>query len=180
MAKNLFFGSLDHPKMHLRDFWIILHDLVTLPEVGKHLVLPQYAISSRSNRPNPRKWPKTSILVLWIIQKCICVTFEWPFMTWWPCRRLENIQSYHIMQYQVDPTDQIPENGQRTLFWLFVSFKNAFLWSLNDPSWLGNVAKWSKTFSTITICNIKLIRSTNLKKMAENLILGHFWAHLHE
>ena len=53
-AKNLFFGSLDHSKMHLRDFWMILHDLVRLPIVWKHLVLSPYAISSRSNRPNSR------------------------------------------------------------------------------------------------------------------------------
>ena len=27
------------------------------------------------------------------------------------------------MQYQVDPTDQTPENDQKPLFWLFGSFK---------------------------------------------------------
>ena len=78
-------------KMPFYEFWTILHDLVMFPNVRKHLVLSQYAISSRSNRPNPRKWPKTSFLALWIIQKCICVTFEWSFTTWWPCRKLENI-----------------------------------------------------------------------------------------
>ena len=82
MAKNLFFGLLDHSKMDICDLWMILHDLVTLPKVGKHLVLSQSAISSRSNRPNSRKWPKTSFLALWIIQKCIFVIFEWPHMTW--------------------------------------------------------------------------------------------------
>ena len=46
------FGSL---KMYFRDIWMILCDLVTLPKVGKHLVLSQYAISSRSNRPKSRK-----------------------------------------------------------------------------------------------------------------------------
>ena len=100
MAKNLFFGSLDHSKMHFCDLWMILHDLVTLPKVGTHLVLSQYAISSRSNRPNSRKWPKTSFLGYWVIQK-------------------------------------------------------AFLSSLNDPSWPGNIAECWKTFSTITLCNIK-------------------------
>ena len=82
MAENLFFGSLDHSKMHFSDLWMILHDLVMLPNVGKHLVLSQYAISSRSNRPNSRKWPKTSFLALWIIQKCIFVTFEWSSTNW--------------------------------------------------------------------------------------------------
>ena len=82
MAKNLFFGNLDHPKMDFYDFWMIQLDLVTLPKVGKHLVLSQYAISSRSNRPNSRKWPKTSFLAFWIIQKWIFVIFEWSFMIW--------------------------------------------------------------------------------------------------
>ena len=77
MAKNLFFGLLDHSKMHFWYLWMILHDLVTLEKVGKHLVLSQYAISSRSNRPNSRKWPKTSFLAFWIIQKCILLLFEW-------------------------------------------------------------------------------------------------------
>ena len=35
-----------------------LHDLVMLPYAGEHLVLSHYAISSRSNRPKSRKWPK--------------------------------------------------------------------------------------------------------------------------
>ena len=81
-AKILFFGSLDHSKIHFCDPWMILHDLITLPKVGKHLVLSQYATSSRSNRPNSRKWPKTSFGALWNIQKCIFGFFEWSFMTW--------------------------------------------------------------------------------------------------
>ena len=82
MAKNLLFGTLDHSKIHFPDFSMILHDLAVLPIVGKHLVLSKYAISSRSNRPNSRKWPKTSFLAFWIIQKWIFVIFEWSFMTW--------------------------------------------------------------------------------------------------
>ena len=82
MAKNLFIGSLDHSKMHFCDFRMTLHNMATLPNVGKHLVLSHYATSSRSNRPKSRKWPKTSFLALWVIQKCIFVTFEWSFMTW--------------------------------------------------------------------------------------------------
>ena len=82
MAKNLFSGNLDHSKMDFYDFWMIQLDLLTLPKVGKHLVLSQYAISSRSNRPNSRKWPKTSFLAFWIIQKWIFVIFEWSFMIW--------------------------------------------------------------------------------------------------
>ena len=74
------------------------------------------------------------------------------------------------MQYQVDPADQTTENDQKPLFWLFGSFKNALFWFLNDPAWLGNVAKWLKTFSTITICNIKSSWCTKLKKTAKNQI----------
>ena len=76
------------------------------------------------------------------------------------------------MRYQVDPTDQTPDNGLKHLFWLFGSFKNAFLWSLNDPSWPGNVAESWKTFSTITICNIKSTQQTKLQKMTKNLFFG--------
>ena len=61
------------------------------------------------------------------------------------------------------PAPPAQENGQKPLYWLFGSFKNAFFWLLNDSAWPGNVVKWLKTFSTTTICNIKLIRSTNLK-----------------
>ena len=77
MTKNLFFGSLDHSKMHSCDLWMILHGLVMLSKVGRHFVPSQYAISSRSNRPKSRKWPKNSFLALWIIQKCNFVIFEW-------------------------------------------------------------------------------------------------------
>ena len=45
------------------------------------------------------------------------------------------------MQYQVDPTDQTQETGQKPRFWLFGSFKNDFSWFLNDPAcaiWLPN------------------------------------------
>ena len=82
MAKNLFFGNLDHSKMNFYDFWMIQLDLLTLPKVGKHLVLSQYAISSRVSRPNYTKWPKTSFFALWIIQKYIFLIFEWSFTTW--------------------------------------------------------------------------------------------------
>ena len=30
---------------------------------------------------------------------------------------------------------QTQENGQKHVFWLFGSFKKAFLWFLNDPAW---------------------------------------------
>ena len=77
------------------------------------------------------------------------------------------------MQYQVDLPDQSPENSQKPHFWTFGSFKKAFLRSLYDPSWPGNIAESWKTFSTITICNIKAIQHTKLKKMAKNLFFGY-------
>ena len=115
MAKHLFLAPWIIQKCTFEIFWMILHDLVTLPKVGKHLLPLQHAISSRSNGPNPRKWPKTSFLALWIIQKCIFVTFEWS--------------------------------------------------SIADI-----MAKLLGSFSIIKICNTKLIRSTKLKKTANNWI----------
>ena len=53
------FGSMDHSKTHFRDFWMILHDLVTLLNVEKHFVLSLYAISGPSEVPKSRKWQKT-------------------------------------------------------------------------------------------------------------------------
>ena len=76
------------------------------------------------------------------------------------------------MQYQVDTRHQTPENGQKPLFWLFGSFKNAFLWSLHASSWPSNIAESWKVFSTITICNIKSIQQTKLQKMAKTLHFG--------
>ena len=92
-----------------------LYELLPLRNVEKHLVLSWCAISSRSNRPKSKKWPKTSFLALWIIQKCIFVIFEW--------------------------------------------------------SSIGDImAKLLGPFSIIKICNTKLIRSTKLKKTANNWI----------
>ena len=105
MAKNLFLARWIIQKLHFSDFWMILHDLVRLPNPEKHLVPSQYTISSWSNRPKFQKWLKTSFWALWIIQKCIFVALDWPFMTWQRCQMLENIQYYHIMQYLANPTD---------------------------------------------------------------------------
>ena len=43
------------------------------------------------------------------------------------------------MQFEVDPMHRTQENGQKPCFWLFGSFKKAFLWLLNDPAW---VIRW--------------------------------------
>ena len=72
------FGTLDHSKMLPGDFWMILHDLVVLPNVGKHIVLSSYAISSRSINPKSRKprfWHFGSF------KRAFFVIFEWSSMT---------------------------------------------------------------------------------------------------
>ena len=93
-------------------------------------------------------------------------------MTCYHSQTLRNILYYQNMRYQVNPTDQSQDNEQKPLFWVFGSFKNAFLWWLNDPSWPGYLAKCCKTLSSITICNIKSIQEAKLLKMAKNLIFG--------
>ena len=40
------------------------------------------------------------------------------------------------MQYQLNPMNQTQEIGQKPHFWLFGSFKKAFLRFLNDPAWV--------------------------------------------
>ena len=50
------------------------------PNCQHHLVKWKYAISSRSDERNSRKWPKTSFLAVWIIQKGIFLIFEWSSM----------------------------------------------------------------------------------------------------
>ena len=70
------------------------------------------------------------------------------------------------MQYQVDPTGQTLENDHNPLFWLFGPFKDAFLRLLNDLSRPGYLAESWETFSTTTVCNIKSIKQTILRKMA--------------
>ena len=52
---------------------------------------------------------------------------------------MHTIDFYQNMQYKVDPMHQTQENGQKPLFWLFGSFKKAFLRFLNDPAW---VIRW--------------------------------------
>ena len=80
IAQNLIFGSLDHSKIRFWGFWMILYDLATLPNIEEHLVLSKFAISSRLDGPKSRKWPKTSFLAIWIIQKWFFMVFEWSSM----------------------------------------------------------------------------------------------------
>ena len=61
---------------HAKNWWHHYHIMKTT-----YLAQSKYVIWSRSNGPNSRKWPKPSFLTLWIIQKCIFVTFEWSSMS---------------------------------------------------------------------------------------------------
>ena len=73
--------------MRFYGFWMILYDLATLPNVGEHLVLSKFAISSRLDGPKWRKWTKTSFLAIWIIQKWFFMVFEWSSM-WYMVTKL--------------------------------------------------------------------------------------------
>ena len=71
-------------------FWLIwsfknkcltfLNDPACAPNILERLFLSDYAISSWPDRPNSRKWPKTSFLAIWIIQKWFFMVFEWSSM----------------------------------------------------------------------------------------------------
>ena len=59
------------------------------------------------------------------------------------------------MQFEVDPMHLTQKNGQKPNFWLFGSFKKAFLWFLNDPAmgiWEATcqdrLAKWKYATSS--------------------------------
>ena len=79
----------------------------------------------------PYFWPFLGSFLHKLWELCI---INYICMTCYQSQMLRNILYHPNMQYQVDPTDQIPENGQKPLFWLFGSFKNAILCFLNDPS----------------------------------------------
>ena len=72
------------------------------------------------------------------------------------------------MQYQVDPTDQTPENGQKPLFGLFGSLKRCNFVIFEWSSISDIMAKLLTPFSLIRICNIKLTGWTKLEKMANS------------
>ena len=154
-------------------FWMVLHDLVMLPNVGKHLVISKYAISSQFNRPNSRKWPKTSFLAFWIIQKCIFVTFDLNDPSW-PGNIAKMLENIYISQYAISSRSIRPNSRK----WPKPSFMD--LWIIQKCIFLifewssmsHIIAKLLRPFSIIKICNIKLIRWTKLKKMANNWITG--------
>ena len=65
-----------------------------------------------------------------------------------------------------------PSKGQFCYFLPLWSFKNAFLWLLNEPSWPGYIAKCCKSLRTNTIYNANSIQQTKPKKTAKNLLFG--------
>ena len=67
------------------------------------------------------------------------------------------------MQYQVNPTDQTRENGQKPPFWLFGSFKSAFFVIFEWSSMTHIMAKLLRPFSIMKICDMKSIRVTKPK-----------------
>ena len=119
-----------------------------------------------------KTWSKLSYLALFQRKSCQACIINWSGMTCHHGKMFKNIFHYHHLQYQTIQTSQTWSNGQNAHFWPFGSFKNAFLWSLNDFTWPGNIVEGWQTFSTITICNIKSIQQTKLKKMAKNLFYG--------
>ncbi len=78
--KNLACAYLDHSKRH---FWWILNNptrVITWTSHGDYLVQSEYAVSSKSDAPKSRKWPKTVFGCL-DHSKGIFEVFEWSITT---------------------------------------------------------------------------------------------------
>ena len=100
--KNLACAYLDHPKRH---FWWILNNptrVITWTSHGDYLVQSEYAVSSKSDAPKSRKWPKTVFGCLDHSKRHF-----WGFWMihydWYNCQIMQTIWFYHDMQYQVNP-----------------------------------------------------------------------------
>ena len=112
-AKNLIFGYLDHSK---RQFLWFLTDptlVIGWATHAHHLVLWKYAISNQSDAPNSRKWPKTSFLAIWIIQKGIFQIFEWSSMSYMmtkSCTPFSSIEICNIESIWCSKLEKIAEN----------------------------------------------------------------------
>ena len=64
--------------------YLIVHDLKPLSDAEKHLGLPSYAISSRSEPPNSTKVPKTSFFALFCTIYALyayLINYAWPKTT---------------------------------------------------------------------------------------------------
>ena len=79
------------------------------------------------------------------------------------------------MQYQVDPTDQTPENDPKLLFCLsdhFLTISDPFLWLLSDPAWTGDVAKFREHLVLSQYAISSRYQKTKLKKMIKNFFFA--------
>ena len=122
---------------------------------------------SWSDAPNWRKWPKTSFLAIWIIQKGIFSEF-WMIQHGRYGSPLVKIILYnHYMQFEVNPMHLTQENGQKPHFWLFGSFKKAFFVNFEWSSMGDTMANSCASFNSIKICNIGSIWCPKREKLAE-------------
>ena len=118
MAKNLRFGSLDHSKMHFRDFWMILHERYCSWIVKIILVLSNYAIWSPSDWSNLRYRPRTE----WIIQEFYTFygknrktrTRFFPDMRFSRRVHRNSLVSYSTFRYQHSMTRFPPKSAQKS------------------------------------------------------------------
>ena len=89
-SKSVILTQDNGQKAYFLAIWVIqkaflwlLNDqawVIHWPKHANYLVLLKYAISSQSDAPNSRKWPRSLFLAIWIIQKSIFVIFEWSSM----------------------------------------------------------------------------------------------------
>ena len=92
--------------MHFREFWIILHDLVMLPNVGKHELLSQYAmLPGHEGSFKDHKYP------FWMTQKTKKEVFG-PFIEFGLLNRLD-------IAY-CDSTKCFPTFGNVTSSWRII------------------------------------------------------------
>ena len=83
------------------------------PTHAHHLVLSKYAIQSQSDVPNSRKWPITSFLAIWIIQKGIFLIFEWSSISDTSsksCTLLSSIKICNIESIRCSELEKIAKN----------------------------------------------------------------------
>ena len=61
---------------------------------------------------------------------------------------------------------------QNLFFGILDHSKRYFFQSLSDPSWPGDVFNYYKTFTTVTVYNMKPIQQAKLQKMAKTISFG--------
>ena len=128
------------------------------------LVLSEYAISSSSDDPITRKWPKNLACAYldhskrhfwWILNNPTRV------ITW--TSHGDYLVQSEYMQYQANPMHRSQENDQKQFLAVWIIQKGIFEvleWSITTDT----IAKSCRPFGSIMICNIKSIRCTELVK----------------